>query len=257
MRNTSLLNYWLQSTPEYVFFKNIDGQYINTSLANVELAGLSSPEEMIGKYDYEIYPPETAQQFLIQDKKVYESKKPIYDILWVNHPRLGRIQIKCFKAPMFDDARNVIGIYGISVNITDKFRMKENIKKQKAKTQAILDNIPAAIWIKNKENRYITINYAYEKFYRVSKDEIIGKHDNQSNHIRRLFSENDIEVLGLQDLEVTRERRTKTMNIWTNEGEKSKLVLISKSPLIKADGSCVGLIGMSHEIKSYNNEVFQ
>ena len=248
MRNTDLLNYWLQSTPEYVFFKNIEGRYINTSLANVELAGLSSQEEMIGKYDYEIYPPEVAQQFLIQDKKVYETKKTLYDILWVNHPRLGCIQIKCFKAPMFDNAQNVIGIYGISVNITDKFRMKETIKKQKAKTQAILDNIPAAIWIKNKDNRYITVNYAYEKFYKVDRANIIGK--NVNNVISKLFTDTDIELLGLQDFEVMRNRRTKTVNIWTTES-KSRFVMISKSPLVKGNGTCVGLIGMSREITAY------
>ena len=110
MRNTDLLNYWLKATPEFVFFKNSEGQYINTSQANAELAGFSSPEQMIGKYDYEIYPPEIAQQFLIQDKKIYETKKPLYDILWVNHPKLGRIQIKCFKAPILDDANKYIKI---------------------------------------------------------------------------------------------------------------------------------------------------
>jgi len=249
MRNTDLLNYWLKSTPEFVFFKNSEGQYINTSQSNAELAGFSSSKEMIGKYDYEIYPPEIAQQFLIQDKKIYETKKPLYDILWVNHPKLGRIQIKCFKAPMLDDANNVIGLYGISVNITDKFRMKENIKKQKAKTQTILDNIPAAVWIKNNNNKYITINYAFEKFYKVSRADIIGQNNN-IELLNKIFSVNDIELIRLQDMEVMREKRTKSLTLLTNEGKKSRLVLIKKSPLIKGDGSCVGLIGMSNELKT-------
>ena len=252
MRNTDLLNYWLKATPEFVFFKNSEGQYINTSQSNAELAGFSSPEQMIGKYDYEIYPPEIAQQFLIQDKKIYETKKPLYDILWVNHPRLGKIQIKCFKAPMLDDANNVIGLYGISVNITDKFRMKENIKKQKAKTQTILDNIPAAIWIKNNDNKYITINYAFEKFYKVNKTDIMGKYSD-FEILSKLFSVNDTELLRQQDSEVMKTKKTKTLTMCTNEGEKSRLVLVKKSPLIKGDGSCVGLIGISNEIKTNNN----
>ena len=252
MRNTDLLNYWLQSTTDFVFFKNIKGQYINTSLANVELAGLSSKKDMIGKYDYEIYPPELAQRFLIQDKNVCELKKPLYDILWINHPKSGKIKIKCYKAPMFDDMKNVIGIYGISTDITDKFRMKEKIKKQRAKTQTILDNIPAAIWIKNKDNKYITINSAYEKFYKVNRADIVGT--NVNNVISNFFSDNDIEILGLQDYEVMKDKRTKTVNLWTSKATKNRFVMISKSPLVKADGTCIGLIGMSREIKAYSHD---
>lgn len=254
MSNSDLLNYWLKSTPEYVFFKNAEGQYINTSQSNVELAGLSSASDMIGKYDYEIYPPEIAQKFLIQDKKVIETGKPLYDITWIDHPKLGRMQLKCFKAPMFDDFRNVIGIYGISIDITDKFRMRKKIEQQKAKTQTILDNIPAAIWIKNSNNKYITVNHAYEKFYKLNKTDIIGQNVRFILQRKRLFTENDLELLSLQDLEVMKYKKTKTLNLWTNESTKRRFVTISKSPLVKGDGTCVGLIGFSHEIKAYNED---
>ena len=248
MRNLDLLNYWLKATPEYVFFKNVEGQYINTSLSNVELAGLSSVSDMIGKFDYEIYPPEIAQKFLVQDKQVIESKKPFYDIIWINHPKSGKLQLKCFKAPMFDDIGNVVGIYGISINITDKFKMKERIKQQKAKTQIILDNLPAAIWIKNSSNKYVTVNSAYEKFYNVKKSDIIGQNITNILQGKHLFSENDLKLLTLQDLSVINNKQSQSINLWTNEGKNKRLVNISKSPLINAKGVCVGLIGMSLEI---------
>lgn len=248
MRNLDLLDYWLKATPEYVFFKNAEGQYINTSSSNVELAGLSSVSDMIGKYDYEIYPPEIAQKFLVQDKQVIESKKPFYDIIWINHPKSGKLQLKCFKAPMFDDLGNVVGIYGISINITDKFKMKERIQQQKAKTQTILDNLPAAIWIKNSSNKYITVNSAYEKFYNVKKSDIIGQDITNTLQNNHLFSENDLQLLALQDLSVMNNKQPQSINLWTNEGKNKRLVNISKSPLINSKGVCIGLIGMSLEI---------
>ena len=248
MRNTDLLDYWLKSTPEYVFFKNTEGQYINTSSSNVELAGLSSVADMIGKYDYEIYPPEIAQKFLIQDKQVIENKKPLYDITWIEHPKFGKMQLKCFKAPMLDDVGNVVGIYGISVNVTDKFRMKERILQQKAKTQTILDNLPAAIWIKNSSNKYITVNKAYEKFYKVKKADIIGQDIKATLQNKKLFSESDLQLLTLQDLSVMKNKKPQSINLWSKEGKNKKLVNISKSPLINSKGVCIGLIGMSLEI---------
>ena len=42
---------WLNSTPEYIFFKDLTGVYQGTSRSNAVMAGFSSMKDMIGKTD--------------------------------------------------------------------------------------------------------------------------------------------------------------------------------------------------------------
>ena len=58
---------WLNSTPEYIFFKDLTGVYQGTSKANAVMAGFSSMKEMIGKKDEEIFPPEMVKIFKEED----------------------------------------------------------------------------------------------------------------------------------------------------------------------------------------------
>lgn len=69
---------WLNSTPEYIFFKDLTGAYQGTSKANAVMAGFSSMKEMIGKKDEEIFPPEMVKIFKEEDEIIVKTKETAY-----------------------------------------------------------------------------------------------------------------------------------------------------------------------------------
>ena len=253
--NNKIYQAWLNSTTELVYFKDLEGRYTAVSRATLELAGLDRYEEMVGKYDFELYPPESAMSFIAQDKIVMTTGKTVIDTDWVDHPKKGRILIDCVKSPLFDEDGKIIGMQGVSRDITERFQIREQLNEHTSKLQIILDNIPCAIWIKSKSNTYIMINKEYEKFYDVERKNIIGTNVNALMDKHHLFEADDIEQLILMDNDIFEGKETKEIDIITRPHyttNKKKHLKIIKSPIISAAGECIGLIGVSYELENNN-----
>ena len=249
--NNKIYQAWLNSTTELVYFKDLEGRYTAVSRATLELAGLSRYEEMVGKFDFELYPPESAKSFIAQDRIVMTTGETVIDTDWVDHPTKGRILIDCVKSPLFDEDGQIIGMQGVSRDITERFKIHEQFNEHTSKLQVILDNIPCAIWIKSKMNTYLMVNSEYEKFYDVSRKDIIGANINAAMDKHRLFEFDDIQFLSAMDKSVIEEMETKEMFVETRPyhlTNKRKHLKIVKSPIISSNGECMGLIGISYEL---------
>ncbi len=253
--NNKIYQAWLNSTTELVYFKDLEGRYTAVSKATLELAGLDRYEDMVGKFDFELYPPESAMSFIAQDKIVMTTGRTVIDTDWVEHPTKGKILIDCVKSPLYDVDGKIIGMQGVSRDITERFKIHEELNEHTSKLQIILDNIPCAIWIKSKNNTYVMVNSEYEKFYDVSRKNIIGTNVNALMDKHHLFETEDIEKLNYMDNDVFESKETKETDVTTRPhyaNNKKKHLKIIKSPIISASGECIGLIGISYELENNN-----
>jgi phosphoserine phosphatase RsbU/P len=244
----NLFKNYLASTNEYIFFKDLDGIYRAVSESTAELAGLSSSAEMVGKYDYEIYPAKSAQAFMIQDKKVIDTKKPVVDSDWIEHAKLGKMLIETVKSPLFDTHGNLIGIEGISRDITDRFLVNKELKGKSALFKTILDCVPIPIWVKDKENRYVIVNDYYKKFYGISDDQLSGNNIATVLQSNKLYDAENLEILRKQDEYVLNSKKASSVEVKTNINGQNRLVKILKTPVLTEDGAGIGFVGFSQDI---------
>ena len=68
-------------------------------------------------------------------------------------------------------------IEGIIEDITSHKEMEERLTLERSVLQSLLDNIPDAIYFKDRKNRIIKINKFYTKGVNLKPEEIIGKTD--------------------------------------------------------------------------------
>ena len=59
-----------------VFAKDLNGRLMLGNKLFVHHCGFDSEAELIGKDDYDIFPPELAEQYINDDKKILETAKP-------------------------------------------------------------------------------------------------------------------------------------------------------------------------------------
>jgi PAS domain S-box-containing protein len=119
----------MNNLPLSVYFKNKEGRLVKISKFKEQ----SQPGEMVGKTDFDLYPEEAARRYTEDDKRVMETKEPILNkeersILanGVDHYFLTS------KAPLLDDEGNVMGILGITTEITDRKKAeKERLEAEK------------------------------------------------------------------------------------------------------------------------------
>ena len=81
----------IDATPDAIFVKDLEGRYVLVNQAAARFVG-RTPEQVIGRRDFELYPEETAERFVQDDKVVLASGKPM-SFEGVRSSRRGR---RCF-----------------------------------------------------------------------------------------------------------------------------------------------------------------
>lgn len=126
----------INTMPGHVYWKDKDGVFLGCNLEQARDAGYNSPEELIGKTDYEMPWSIQADYLREIDKKVMASGRVMsVEELFELPDGTKRIYLSK-KLPLFDDSGQVSGILGISFDITDRKKLEEDLVKAKNRAEA-------------------------------------------------------------------------------------------------------------------------
>ena len=128
----------IEGTPDGIFVKTLDGRYLMVNSACTRFLN-KRREEIIGKNDLELFPSDTAQQFMEQDRRVLATgKTQIFEGSAVG-PSDTRMYVVT-KGVYRDDEGKILGLIGISHDITERKRAEEQrvqlIREQQARREA-------------------------------------------------------------------------------------------------------------------------
>ena len=81
--------------------------------------------------------------------------------------------------------------------ITQRQLAESALRESEERLQALLDNAPAVIYLKDAEGRLILVNREFENLFQISKEEVLGKSDYElfPAHVADAFRANDQQVL--------------------------------------------------------------
>ncbi|MDQ0148250.1 ATP-binding protein [Eubacterium multiforme] len=165
-----LLDLFIDSMPDFIFCKDINGRYTNCNRKFAECLEMKK-EDIIGKYDYDIYDLAKAERFRKIDKDVISnnSKKTYIDTIKMPD---GTTSIeKTMKVPYFDKDNNIAGVIGISKDISYEKAVENRLIKNENILFNILNHLEDVVIIKDK-NKTIFVNDAFEKLYGISANEV-------------------------------------------------------------------------------------
>jgi PAS domain S-box-containing protein len=97
----------------YFYAKNVRGQFVMVNQALASLLGDTTAQEMLGKTDHDYSPHDMADQYVAEDRRVMETRKPVIHQAWLIPDHRGSLTwYLSSKIPLFDRSANVIGIAG-------------------------------------------------------------------------------------------------------------------------------------------------
>lgn len=114
-----------------IYWKDTKGRYLGCNKYMLRMAGLSKLSEIIGKRDAELPWKAIANELFQTDQKIIQDKSTL-EI--EESPTLFNQKQKIFlttKTPLFDDSNNIIGVIGISMDITARKEAEEELKVAK------------------------------------------------------------------------------------------------------------------------------
>jgi PAS domain S-box-containing protein len=118
-----LLKTLLENIPDSIYFKDSESRFIQISPSTAKKFGLKSSEEVIGKTDFDFFDHESATIYFNEEKEMMRTGTSLIGIeekeTWLDGTTTW---VTTTKLPLRDDDGKVVGIYGITRDITVKKR---------------------------------------------------------------------------------------------------------------------------------------
>ncbi len=144
IRQTGLITSLLDSIPDIIFFKDTNGVYLGCNPPFSELVG-KSRNEIIGKTDFDLFDREAADAFRFFDKEMLLENIPRHNEEWITYPNGRKVLIDTLKTPYWAGDGTLIGILGISRDITKRKEAEEALQLSSQKWEAIISASPDGI----------------------------------------------------------------------------------------------------------------
>jgi len=172
-----LLKTLMDNVPDSVYFKDDQNRFILVNKAKAAHSNVT-PEEMIGKTDFDFLPREQAQRIVDDENAIMRSGQVIINKL----EHLGSDDglerwVSVTKIPRYNMEGDIIGTMGVSRDVTDWKHAEEGLARNLELLQTLLDNIPDSIYFKDAQNRFILVNKVKAEHLMVRPEAMIGKTD--------------------------------------------------------------------------------
>ncbi len=125
--NLGLLTSLLDSIPDVVFFKDLDGTYMR---GNAEFANfIGTPvDEIPGRTDYDFFEKSVADTFRKYDRLTLQLGKPRSNREWVTYPNGRKVLLGMLKAPYRTADGEVLGTIGVGRDITQQYEDESKLR---------------------------------------------------------------------------------------------------------------------------------
>jgi len=124
--------FFLANTPDYIYFKDKQHRFTYTSDAFAKITGHVNWQALIGKSDFDIFPIEHAEAYFEKEKTVITDGKALLAIEEPYYNQQGKLcWVSSSKQPILDESGNIIGLFGISRDIT-KIKALEHALSERA-----------------------------------------------------------------------------------------------------------------------------
>lgn len=130
-RDMGLLRAVVEGTTDAVFVKDRDGRYLLVNDAGSKFIGRPA-SEIIGRNDLELFDGKEAEQVMANDREIMVSGKVISRDETLTSGGISRTY-HATKAPYFDAKGNLVGLIGISRNITDRRLVESALRETESR----------------------------------------------------------------------------------------------------------------------------
>jgi PAS domain S-box-containing protein len=136
-RERNLLRTLMDNLPDHIFVKDTHSRFIIANAATLRSLGVASLAAVIGKTDFDFLPGDQAEQFHADEERVIRTGEPL-----VNHEELlidaaGNARwLSTTKVPLRGTDGEIIGLVGISHDISERKTMESELRRAKEVAEA-------------------------------------------------------------------------------------------------------------------------
>jgi PAS domain S-box-containing protein len=177
----TLLRTLVDALPDRIFVKDTQSKFLLNNASHLKALGAKSQEEVLGKTDFDFRPSALAAQYLADEQHVISSGESLINredqtTLASDIPRWLLVN----KVALRDPQGAIIGVVGISRDITERKLAESNILLQTARFQQLFENAPMGILMVDQNDVVVNANRQFRSMFQFSLEELRGRPINET-----------------------------------------------------------------------------
>lgn len=257
---------------DLIYAKDEQGRFIYANLALVHMTGAESADSMLGKTDFDFNPPAAAQAYSDDDQLVMRTGQPLVgrEELLKNFTTGETRWHSTTKVPLRDDDGKVVGIIGITRDITQSKQAEFNARDQNAELEkrvaertaelsaisatleqernlirTLIDAVPDGIFAKDINSKFLWANESVARGMGTTRENLIGKDDFDffPKEMAQNFFDDEQTIVRTGEGLVNREELAVN-----KETGNMRWFLTTKLPVRNDKGETVALVGIGRDI---------
>ena len=161
----------LKNSPFISWIKNRNGVYVDVNKKFLEFFN-KTYDEVIGHTDYELFPKDSADEFVIKDNMIIKYNKLEVFEEFIDTGNNKNMYLQTAKWPYTEENNSLLlGTIGISIEITNKIELLKNIEKNEKTFLEIANNIEEVIVIADEKKAYY-ISPSFERVFGTKSDKL-------------------------------------------------------------------------------------
>ncbi|MBI2276806.1 MAG: PAS domain S-box protein [Dechloromonas sp.] len=242
MRALNLLGAIADASDDAIFAKDLAGRYLFFNRATEQITG--KPASLaLGQDDTLLFPAEQAARVMANDRQVMQDNRLVSfqeNVRTAN----GEAVFLATKGPLRDANNGIIGMFGISRDITARQAAEDALRESEKRFQDIVTASADWIWEVDPEWRYTYVSDSVTNLLGYTPEEILGKTPfdlmppEEAERVKTLLEKTVARQQPIRDLE--------NINI-CKDGSLCH-VLTSGTPILDVHDVFLGYRGLDHDI---------
>lgn len=165
----------LEYTPDLVYFKDRESRFIWASLSHARHFGLERVEDLLGKTDFDFFSKPHAEEAFLDEQRIIKTGEPVIGKIEQETWPDGRTNwVHTTKIPLYDEKGGIIGIVGISRDVTELKEKEEALVRERVFLKDVLESVQDGISVLDRNLTILMVNSFMERMYEDSLP-LVGK----------------------------------------------------------------------------------
>lgn len=240
---TERLRLMIESTRDYaIIMLDAQGRVATWNSGAAHIKGYAA-KEILGQHFSRFYPRSQLRQGWPQRLlKIARTTGRAEDEGWRVRKDGSQFWASVIITAIRDPNGRLRGFLKVTRDMTDRKRAEDAVRESEARIQAILDNSPAMIFLKDPRGRYLHANRRFQQAFHYTLEQILGKTDAE------LFPQIQAEVFRGNDLKVLRGGKSQIFDEIALHDDGPHASIVTKFPIQNAKGSICAIGGIVTDI---------
>jgi len=168
-RERDLFRAAFKESPDFQYVKTTSHRFAVANTAAARINGFANASDMIGKSDFDIAPFERAKVLMLAEQKILETGQPLLNVEeQLVGPHGEEIWYATSKVPLHNAEGEIIGIAGITRDITARHRLRQEISDSRNQLNYVLSEITDGVAMFDRQGTLVYCNDQYCSYFPLS-----------------------------------------------------------------------------------------